>query len=68
MFVHQNHADEGSNGSIMVGVYVCLCLASKMPSEREFFVPTRMDLAVKLLTTLHSRTTLNGFCMHIQNP
>ena len=32
-------------------VYV-LCLASKKPSEREFFVPAGTDLAVKLLTIL----------------
>jgi hypothetical protein len=39
------------NGSIMVGMFVSLCLASKKPSEREFFVPIRTDLAVKLLKT-----------------
>jgi hypothetical protein len=33
----------------MVGMFVCLCLASKKPSEREFFVPARTDLGVKLL-------------------
>jgi hypothetical protein len=49
MLVHQNHGAEGENGSIMVGMFVCLCLASKMPSEREFFVPAGTDLAVKLL-------------------
>ncbi len=31
------------------GDVVCLCLASKKPSEQEFFVPVRTDLAVKLL-------------------
>jgi hypothetical protein len=50
MLVHQNHADGGGNGSIMVGIIVSLCLASKKPSEREFFVPAG-DLAVKLLIT-----------------
>ena len=40
---------EGGNPSVMVGMFVCLCLASKKPSEREFFVPARTDLAVKLL-------------------
>jgi hypothetical protein len=49
MFVHQNHAAGGRNGSIMVGMFVCLCLTSKKPSEREFFVPAGMDLGVKLL-------------------
>jgi len=49
MFIHQNHATGGGNGSIMVGMFVCLCLASQKPSEREFFAPTRTDLGVKLL-------------------
>jgi hypothetical protein len=33
----------------MVGMFVCLCLASQKPSEREFFVPARTNLGVKLL-------------------
>jgi hypothetical protein len=33
----------------MVGMFVCLCLTSKKPSEREFFVPAGTDLGVKLL-------------------
>ena len=37
MLVHQNHAAGGENGSIMVGMFVFLCLASQKPSEREFF-------------------------------
>jgi hypothetical protein len=49
MLVHQNHGARGENGSIMVVVFVCLCLASKKPSEREFFVPAGTDLGVKLL-------------------
>jgi hypothetical protein len=49
MFVNQNHAAGGRNGSIMVGMFVCLCLTSKKPSEREFFVPAGTDLGVKLL-------------------
>jgi len=48
MLVHQNHADGGENGSIMVGMFVSLCLASQKPSEREFFVPAGTDLGVKL--------------------
>jgi hypothetical protein len=36
----------------MVGMFVYLCLASKKPSEREFFVPARTDLGVKLFTAL----------------
>jgi hypothetical protein len=39
MLIHQNHAAREENGSIVVGMFVCLCLASKKPSEREFFVP-----------------------------
>jgi hypothetical protein len=33
----------------MVGIFVCLCLASKKPSAREFFVLAEQDLAVHLL-------------------
>ena len=33
----------------MVGNFVAVCLASQKPSERDFFVPTRTDLGVKLL-------------------
>ena len=51
VLVHQNHAAGGGNGSIMVGMFVCLCLASKKPSERKFFVPAGTDLGVKLLRT-----------------
>ena len=50
MFIHQNHGAGGGNGSIMVGMFVCLCLTSQKPSEREFFVLARMDLDVKLLS------------------
>jgi len=39
MFVHKNHAAGGENGSIMVGMFVFLCLASQKLSEREFFIP-----------------------------
>ena len=46
MFVHQNHAAGGGNGSIMVGMVVCLCLASQKPSEWEYFVPFRTDFGV----------------------
>jgi hypothetical protein len=51
MLGRQNHAAGGGNGSIMVGMFVFLCLASKKPSEREFFVPAGTDLGVKLLIT-----------------
>jgi hypothetical protein len=49
VFIYQNHGTGGENGSIMVGIFVCLCLARKKPSEREFFPPPEQDLAVKLL-------------------
>jgi len=49
MLVHQNHAAGGENGSIMVGMFVCLCLACQNPFECEFFVPAGTDLGVKLL-------------------
>ena len=52
MFLHQNHGAGGRNGSIMVGMFVFLCLASQNPFDGEFFVPTRMDLGVKLLSTI----------------
>jgi hypothetical protein len=48
--VHQNHATGDENGSIMVGMFVSLCLASSQhPFEREFFVPAGTHLGVKLL-------------------
>jgi hypothetical protein len=50
MFLHQNHGAGGGNGSIMVGMFVCLCLANQNPFKREFLVPARTDLGVKLLT------------------
>jgi len=54
MLVHQNHAAGEENGSIMVGMFVSLCLASKKSSKREFFIPTRMHLGVKLfLSSFH---------------
>jgi hypothetical protein len=49
MFLHQNHGAGGGKDSVMVGMFVCLCLASKKPSEREFFVPARTNLAVLML-------------------
>jgi hypothetical protein len=58
VFIHQNHGAGGGNSSIMVGMFVCLCLASKKPSEQKFFVPVGMDLAVKLLRMQKSSLTL----------
>jgi hypothetical protein len=52
----QNHVAGGGNGSIMVGMFVCLCLANQKPTEREFFVPTtRTDLGVNSLTAMAPR-------------
>ena len=42
----KNRAAGGENGSIMMGMCVSLWLASQKPSEREFFIPAGMDLAV----------------------
>jgi len=52
MSLHENHGAGWGYGSIMVVVFVCLCLASKKLSEREFFFPAGTDLAVKLLIQL----------------
>jgi hypothetical protein len=54
MFLHQNYGAGGGNGSIVVGMFVCLCLG-------EFFVPTRTDLAVNSLTAMggHDRPLYN---------
>ena len=43
IFVHQNHAAGGGNGSIMVEMFVCLCLARQKLSKQEFFVTARTD-------------------------
>jgi hypothetical protein len=58
VFIHQRHGGGGGNGSIMVGMFVCLCLACIKPSEQEFFVPTGTELAVKLLTFKRGKKTL----------
>jgi hypothetical protein len=62
MLLHQNHGAGGGNGSIMVGMFVCLCLASQNPFEQEFFVPARTDLGVKLLINRKNNisSTFNG--------
>ncbi len=49
MFHHENHAAVEANSFIMVGMFVCCVFASQKPSERQFFVPAKMDIAVKLL-------------------
>ena len=60
MFLHQNHGAGGGNGSIMVGMFVFLCLASPNPFEGEFFVPVRTDSGVKLLSTIVLYIILSG--------
>ncbi len=52
---NKNHAAGGANGSIMVGMFVCLCFASQQPSEWEFFVPAGKDLAVNSLRAMNGR-------------
>jgi hypothetical protein len=49
----------------MVGMFVCLCSASKKPSKREFFVPARTDLAV-LLSTLSRRHSQKSFVVDVR--
>ena len=44
----------------MVGMFVCLCLASKKPSAREFFVPAGTDLTAKLLSDILMRESKNA--------
>ena len=60
MLDRQNHAAGEANGSIMVGMFVCLCLPSKKPSEQEFFVPAATDLDVKLLNTFPKKRDIEG--------
>jgi hypothetical protein len=45
MFRHKNNAAGEANWGCLCAV----CFASRQPSKQEFFVPTRTDLAVKLL-------------------
>jgi hypothetical protein len=56
MFLHQNHAAGVGNGSIMVEMFLCLCLASQNLSQREFFVPAR-TLGVEA----HHSPVISGF-------
>ena len=67
MFLYQNHcAAEGENSLVMVGMFVCLCLAILNSFEGEFFIPTRMDLGVMLLTNMdgHEHPLFNEFLWH----
>ena len=50
MLDQQHYAAGGANGSTMVGMFVCLCLAlaTKKTSKQEFSVPAGTDLGVKL--------------------
>jgi hypothetical protein len=49
MLDQQNHATGDANSSIVAGMFVCFCLASKKPSQQEFFIPAGTDLGDKLL-------------------
>ena len=51
MFIHGNHEARGENGSSQWGCLCDVCFDSKKSSGREFFVPARTDLGVKLLTS-----------------
>jgi hypothetical protein len=64
--IHQNHAAGEENGSIMVRMFVSLCLASKKSSEREFFVPAGTHVGVKLLIHLWIRLffVIDAFLSH----
>ena len=70
MFVHKDHAAGGENGSIMVGMFVFLCLASQKPSKREFFVPARTDLGVNSLTAIdgHDHQYFNKLRERVVSP
>jgi len=73
-FIHKNHAAGGGNSSIMVGMFVFLCLASQKPSDREFFVPARTHLVAKLVqvkgliirnaTDTKCKCSVNSFSLH----
>ena len=58
MSLHQNHGAGGGNGSIMGGIFVCLCLASQNPFEWEIFVPARTDLGVTLSCSINYTVNL----------
>ena len=68
MLDHQNHAVGEENGSIMLGMFVSLCLASKKSSKREFFVPSGTHLGVKLLAGYLVRTPHLGACKRTKKP
>jgi hypothetical protein len=48
MFIHGNHDARGGNGSSWWGCLCDVCFVSKKSSEREFFVPARTHLDVKI--------------------
>jgi len=62
--IHQNHAAGEENSSIMVGMLVFLCLASKKSSKRDFFVPAGTLLGVKLFNCF--RGTQPPFLLQIR--
>ena len=61
----QNRAAGEANGSIMVWLFVFLCLASKQPSEREIFVPVQTDYKDTELPLLLCRALKNLNVPHL---
>jgi hypothetical protein len=54
MFIHQNQAAGGGNGSSMVGMFVCLCLASQKPPSKSFLLlPERTKKVLSLLIYIY---------------
>ena len=53
MFIHQNHAAGGENGSIMVGMFVCLCLVSQKPPSESFLFPPERTKVLSLLMYIY---------------
>jgi hypothetical protein len=49
VFIYGNHATRRGNGTSWWGCLCDVCFASRKSSEREFFVPARTHLGVKLL-------------------
>ena len=49
VFIYGNHAARWENGASWWGCLCDVCFTSKKSLEREFFVPARTHLGVKLL-------------------
>jgi len=55
MFICGNHGAGGENSSSWWGCLCDVCFTSKKSSEQEFFVPTRMHVAINSLTATDGR-------------